>query len=314
MTSSRNVLFFLFLIFVPVPLIAEPPLFAYPRIKDLGVSDYLFLQYSEDVKASRRALAENRPITKLPFKFYVYRAKKDDSIIRIAARCSIPQDAIITINRIESAEDTLTGMLLLLPTVPALYLPENPASGIEKLTAAFCEKTTMPHSVLHLPNPEQPQKSNSFLCIPNALFDGTVRAFFFRPLYVFPLKVGVLTSDFGMRISPFSGKRQKHGGIDIGAPTGTPVYACAAGTVKKTGFSRIYGKYIILKHIDGRESLYGHLSRILVGLHQIVKSDTMIGAVGSTGLATGPHLHFEIHENGVKKNPGEFVDKNELNK
>ena len=84
--------------------------------------------------------------------------------------------------------------------------------------------------------------------------------------------------------------------------------ACAAGRVKEISYNKVYGNYIILTHTDGRASLYGHLSKVYASLNETIKSGTIIGAVGSTGMSTGPHLHFEIHEQGIPKNPANFVN------
>ena len=111
-----------------------------------------------------------------------------------------------------------------------------------------------------------------------------------------------------MRKSPFTGKSTYHAGIDLAAPTGSPVYACTAGKVTETAYSKIYGNYILIRHDDGRESLYGHLSKVKARLYEKVKSGTIIGYVGSTGLSTGPHLHFEVREQGKAKDPSLFID------
>ncbi len=278
----------------------------YPRIQNLEIDDTLFRQYCDDVSNGRRAIAQCKTGKDLPIFFYLYKAKKEDSILTIAARCSIPYDAIVTLNRIESAQVDIKGKDLLLPSLPAVYLPENPKSPIEKLISALYEKSNIePISLkIHTKNNER-----KVFCFANGLFDGTARAFFFKPFYIYPLQDGILTSGFGSRPSPFSGKPSYHPGIDLAAPTGAPVMACAAGTVKEISYNRVYGKHIILRHTDGRVSLYGHLSKIYTALNDRVKAGTIIGAVGSTGMSTGPHLHFEIRENGVPKNPTQYIEK-----
>lgn len=282
----------------------------YPEIKNLEITDELFIQYNEGVSLARRAIAAGKQGKALPFAFFLYTPKKEDSIIKIAARCSIPYDAIVTLNRIESVETDITGKPLILPCLPAVYLPENPLSSIEKLNAALFEKYKAEPVELNIYDTSTGNlKKRKVLCFVNEVFDGTARAFFFKPFYKFPLKEGVLTSGFGMRANPFNGEKSYHPGIDLAAPTGTPVMACAAGKVKKISYSNIYGTHIVLSHTDGRESLYGHLSAVYVSLNESVKSGTLIGAVGSTGLSTGPHLHFEIREHGIPKNPAKYIEK-----
>ena len=112
---------------------------------------------------------------------------------------------------------------------------------------------------------------------------------------LFPLPMAVpLTSAFGWRIHPVLGTGRMHSGTDLGAPTGTPVLAAYAGEVSMADWSGGYGLMVILRHLEGtQESRYAHLSEVLVKAGQSVQKGEVIGRVGSTGLSTGPHLHFE---------------------
>jgi len=114
---------------------------------------------------------------------------------------------------------------------------------------------------------------------------------------------GILTSGFGNRVSPFTGIIRFHGGIDIGADTGTPVIAAAGGEVIQAEYMGGYGYTILIYHGGGFTTVYGHLSGFAVSKGQKVKQGQVIGYVGSTGFTTGPHLHFEVRINGVQKNP-----------
>jgi murein DD-endopeptidase MepM/ murein hydrolase activator NlpD len=106
---------------------------------------------------------------------------------------------------------------------------------------------------------------------------------------------GRLTDRFGVRHNPF-GKRvsEFHSGQDIAAPKGTAVTSCADGTITFAGWMHGYGDVVIVEHKDGVSTRYGHLSRILVSAGQTISGGEEIGEVGSTGRATGPHLHFEV--------------------
>ncbi|MFO7578449.1 MAG: peptidoglycan DD-metalloendopeptidase family protein [Pelovirga sp.] len=114
---------------------------------------------------------------------------------------------------------------------------------------------------------------------------------------------GWLSSYFGKRKSPFSGKKVMHEGLDFAANVGTPVMATADGVVTRVEYSPTYGNTVIIDHGYGYRTLYAHNSRILVKAGQRIKRGDNIAQVGNTGLSTGPHLHYEVHLNGVPINP-----------
>lgn len=122
-------------------------------------------------------------------------------------------------------------------------------------------------------------------------------------LFIYPTR-GRLTSPFGYRTDPFTGTRRMHYGIDLANRVGTPVRATMAGTVVVVAnHPQGYGKYIVIRHERGYQSLYGHLETILVRKGQRVSQGQKIGLMGSTGRSTGPHLHFSLYKNYVPVNP-----------
>lgn len=283
----------------------------YPRIPELSSTDPVFRQYSDDVLAARMALASQKEGVPPPIHLYSYLARKDDDLLAIAARLSIPYDAIASINRIASVTEPIAGRVLVIPTLPALYLPDKANNSFESLLLSSFDPDDP--TILSFMIREQTGGSltrRAVHCIPDAKFDGTVRAFFLTPTFRFPLPVGVVTSSFGMRKNPVTGNLVFHHGIDLAAPRGTPVSACADGTVIYTGYDSVYGNHVIIRHAGNRESIYGHLQNIKIELREKVKSGSIIGTVGSTGQSTGPHLHFELHENGSAKNPAGFIKGN----
>ena len=133
-----------------------------------------------------------------------------------------------------------------------------------------------------------------------------------RPSFERPLKTGYVSSEYGLRIHPIRGRavggtRTMHNGVDVAAPTGTPVYAAAEGTVLVSGWSWAKGNYIEIQHRGGYSTAYFHLSRRGVVTGQKVSSGQYIGAVGNTGVSTGPHLHFEVLINGSNVNPANYI-------
>lgn len=114
---------------------------------------------------------------------------------------------------------------------------------------------------------------------------------------------GRITSGFGMRRHPILGYARQHSGMDFGAPYGAPIYAVTDGTVAMAGYNGGYGRYVRLTHADNLGSGYGHMSRIAVSAGQRVRRGQVIGYVGSSGLSTGPHLHYELYRGGRAVNP-----------
>lgn len=118
---------------------------------------------------------------------------------------------------------------------------------------------------------------------------------------------GWLTSSFGMRKSPFTGKNKMHEGLDIAASTGTSVYATADGIVSRAQTVSGYGKLVVIDHGYGYRTYYAHNSKLYVKVGQRVKAGDKISAVGNTGSSTGSHLHYEVRLNGVPLNPNKFL-------
>ena len=115
-----------------------------------------------------------------------------------------------------------------------------------------------------------------------------------------PVPVGLETSPFGWRVHPLLHIKEFHSGVDWGAPQGTPIFAAGNGTIEEIGVKGGYGKYIRIRHADGYETAYGHMTAFARGLDvgSHVRQGQVIGFVGSTGMSTGAHVHFEIHING----------------
>ncbi len=118
---------------------------------------------------------------------------------------------------------------------------------------------------------------------------------------------GWISSDFGIRISPFTGEKTSHMGLDIAAPIGTPILAPADGVVIFTGAKEGFGNFIMIAHGYGIVTCYGHNSSNMVLPGQKVQRGEQVGTVGATGLTTGSHLHYELYVNGKAINPKDSV-------
>ena len=122
-----------------------------------------------------------------------------------------------------------------------------------------------------------------------------------------PISGRRITSGFGIRVDPFTGRRARHTGIDIGAPVSTPIRAAGGGRVTYAGFRSAYGYTVEIEHGHGLSTRYGHASRLLVRRGDVVLPQQAIALVGSTGRSTGPHLHFEVLRNHVPVEPRAFL-------
>ena len=120
---------------------------------------------------------------------------------------------------------------------------------------------------------------------------------------VSPLEFSRVSSGYGMRFHPVLGRSRAHLGVDYAAPTGTPVRTIADGVVSFAGWQRGYGNVVEISHRDNKSTLFAHLSRVDVKKGARVMQGEFVGAVGTTGLSTGPHLHFEFRDNGVHQDP-----------
>ncbi|MHC6202304.1 M23 family metallopeptidase [Breznakiellaceae bacterium SP9] len=219
-----------------------------------------------------------------------------------ASWCNIPPETLATLNRFPNPDAFTNAKLILLPTARGLFLPEYPASDFEKLLdSGRQEDESIMISIAWGTGEER------FRFIPGAEFSPTERSFFLNPGFHFPLKAYRVSSTYGPRINPVTGKFRIHQGVDLAAPMGTDVYAAKSGTVSQVGYDAIFGNFIIIKHDDTWVSLYGHLSKIETAVQKKVSAGALIGKVGTTGQSTGPHLHFELRQNGKAQDPSRFL-------
>jgi murein DD-endopeptidase MepM/ murein hydrolase activator NlpD len=122
-----------------------------------------------------------------------------------------------------------------------------------------------------------------------------------------PVEMGYYSSNYGYRLDPITGRSTFHTGVDLIAPHGTGVVAAAGGVVSTVAFVQEYGNIVDVDHDNGLTSRYAHLSRSMVRVGDVVMKGQKIALVGATGRTTGPHLHFEVRENGIPLNPNKFL-------
>ncbi len=266
----------------------------YPRIDSLSREDPLFLQHSQGIAEYYRNSSQNLELPALLL--YEYEREPSETLFGIAARLSLPYSAIATINRLSSPEleDRRT---ILIPSIPGVYVPVTPESDLEQIM--FDLRRDMDAVVVTI----RDEAGTRFRFFPGDDFLPEERIGFLSVLFRHPLPGGDLTSPYGLRTSPITQQWSFHGGVDYAAEAGTSVLAARGGEVAEIGENPILGRYVILQHSGGFRTLYGHLQSVSVTLNQTIRSGMILGTVGSTGLVTGPHLHFEIRQSGQTRDP-----------
>lgn len=289
--------FLFFIVFLNLPKLFFGQ--SHVKIPELSSKDLIFKQFQEEIEDNNTASFNDRESF---MSFYSYSCKKNDSLFTISSRTMLRQETIASANQIVEARQNLEGKTLILPTVNGLFISQSPSNSLEILLKSEYSQTISSNTPVYTIN------NKKYWFLEGKRMSSSSRAFFLISGMTLPLDSTTVTSSYGMRKSPISGKWKKHEGIDLASPEGSDVFSCKKGTVLKTVTDdAIYGSYIIIKHDYSLESLYAHLSKIDVTEGQIISAGEKIGEVGMTGLTTGPHLHFEIRNGGKSKDPSSYL-------
>ena len=175
---------------------------------------------------------------------------------------------------------------------------QEPSAGHRKVVARIDYKNGMEYGREIL------LEEVNYPAVPKIVERGTI----VPPTYIKPISGGRLSSRFGRRSRPTRGASTYHKGVDWAIPVGTAVVASNGGVVTRAGWGSGYGYCVYIRHSDGRETRYGHLSKVLVKVGQTVKQGAKIALSGNTGVSTGPHLHFEILIGGVQVDPLKYLN------
>lgn len=262
--------------------------------------DLVFRQFLEDADFNAK-IKNDKTIL---FTFYKIHVPKNMDFIWLSSRLSpVYKDTIATLNSFSSAKQQIEDTVIIAPSFNGLFIPQKPQNAWEELLyKKYSTQGKIQSSQIFKID------GKVFYFLKDERFDSTSALFFLDTNMYSPLKEHILTSNYGYRISPISGKWKFHSGIDLACPQGSEVYACKTATVKETAFNSIYGNYIVLQHYNGMTSLYAHLSKILVKKEDKVNGGQLIAKSGTTGASTGPHLHFELKENGKTTDPAKVFD------
>ncbi len=232
-----------------------------------------------------------------------HRVRKGDTLWRIAKDYSVSQKSIRNANQIRSVRRLHVGQRLYIPStisskpVSRTLYEVQPGDTVSEIAQHHGVSTA---SILRINRIKSPRRlrAGTQLLISNQGNEG----------FLCPLRVrSYVTSSYGYRRHPISRKMKFHHGIDLGVRPRTPVYAARSGKVIRAGWYGGYGNLVVIKHDDDYITRYGHLSKIRVKVGQRVTPQQIIGLSGSSGHATGPHLHFEIRWKGNSVDASRYI-------
>ena len=291
--------------FALLVLAALPGLCAdYPEIRSLTRGDLLYVQHQAELEQYYRLSKAPGTPELPPLSIFRYTRGKAEDLFALNARLGMPWDGLAGLNCTSDVRSFNALATVLVPSQPGLFVRLPPRTELEQMVMAIrqAEGPAMRRVVV-----TQAGRSQEFAFFPGSTFTALERAFFLGILFHFPVALSVvrgsISSPFGMRTDPFTGRPGFHSGLDIAAPEGTPVRAARDGVVVEAGKDDVLGTYLVLSHPGGWQTVYGHLSAVRVTLHSKVEAGCEVGRVGSTGRATGSHLHFEVRRKGGATDP-----------
>ena len=242
----------------------------------------------------RREIADNLRSTarfgglEHELRFVRYRVQEGDNFFVIMARVSQDAATLASANDLANPNALLPGTDILIPNARGLFVHSEDPNAIQR---RFGREVAL-----------LKQKGDLWF-LPGQRYNNDELRIFRGDGFQSPLPNGRITSRYGSRLDPFTNRMTFHGGLDIAAALGTPVYASRDGRVVRAETAPGYGQLVVIEHEYGYQTYYGHLSAIKVAVGQTVPAGHIIGLVGRTGRATGPHLHFEVRVNGQRTNP-----------
>jgi murein DD-endopeptidase MepM/ murein hydrolase activator NlpD len=233
--------------------------------------------------------------------FDSHTVQSGENISTLAINFGLNQDTIISINKITNSRLLQIGRVLRIPNQDGIL---HTVSDTDTLSS-IAEKYKGDSEAIKTANElfSDTLRAGTDLFIPGAKLDLQRLQEINGDLFIWPVN-GAITSPFGYRRDPFgSGRRSFHTGMDIRGSMGTPIRAAMSGRVSQVGYDAVLGNYVVINHHSGYRTLYAHMSVIRTRTGASVAQGERIGDVGSTGLSTGPHLHFTVYKDGVLVNP-----------
>lgn len=241
-----------------------------------------------------------------PVTYSAYTVRGGDTVSGIALRFGLDNiSTILSVNGIENARRIRAGQELRIPSMDGVLHKAQAGDSLISIAARFGVPLEAILDANDLDN--SAIAAGQELFVPGARLSTYDLRKAMGELFIYPIS-GRLTSRYGTRADPFTGVKSFHTGIDLAAPTGTPVKASTDGRVAAAGSQNVYGNYVIVTHAGGYQTLYAHMSSISVRRGQYLAQGDEVGKVGSTGYSTGPHLHFSVYKNGKTIDPFSVLD------
>lgn len=260
--------------------ILSPAIFGlYPEVSASN-NDIVYKQVTTDIKENIQRIHLKKET--IPVHFYNYTIEGSETIFTISARFNLTYDTIASLNNIENQLFFKGLNHLIIPTCPGLY-----------------SKTEIPREKSTLLT----IKGETFYFYPGKKFSGARRLDFLTTPFKGPLLTMKITSGFGNRENPFTGRNEYHSGLDLKAHIGTKIFSPYRGVINNRGYSDFYGNYLIIEHPHGYSTHYYHLKSIALNIGEHVEKGDLVALSGNSGRSTGPHLHFEIQLKGEPINP-----------
>ncbi len=271
--------------------------------------DFVFADKAEHVDDSGNISLSNSSLAFAlqPVEFQKYTVKPGDNITRISKKFGLSNiSTLIAVNNISNARKLQAGEVIKIPSTDGLVHTVAKNESLTGIASKYGVSVATLLDVNDLSTDVLYVGQNIF--IPGARLDSYSLKMAMGELFKCPITAKWrLSSPYGNRADPFTGVKKFHTGMDMAAPTGTPVKAALDGKVIAVSYNQVYGNYVIISHINGYQSLYAHLHTATAKVGQRLNQGDKLGLVGSTGYSTGPHLHFTVYKNGKLVNPQELI-------
>ncbi|QFI14397.1 peptidoglycan DD-metalloendopeptidase family protein [Borrelia sp. CA_690] len=272
--------------------------FLYYSDQDIAqISSYLL---ESDVSANVTGFKKN-----FVLKVFDHKIKPGETLSHVAARYQITSETLISFNEIKDVRSIKPNSIIKVPNMKGIVYVVKKNDSISSIASVYnvpkvdiLDSNNLDNEVLFL---------GQKLFIPGGRLPKDFLKEVLGETFMYPVQ-GIITSGYGYRPDPFTGVISFHNGIDIANLANTPIKASREGIVVTVGFNAGgYGKYIVISHSNGFQTLYAHLNSFAVKVGKKVSRGAVIGYMGSTGYSTGNHLHFTIFKNGKTENPMKYL-------